>query len=392
MPFCRKCALLLMLFETQACRHGALGQPVVAQNCPSAARPTPASPAKSECGMPARLQQPEWPRKLTGTLARELEPAPRGSVTLALLPDTQYYSSCRYPHLEHQSEWIASQRTERNILAAISLGDLTDDNSEQEWAFVRESTQALNDGFPLLLTTGNHDVGTNGTTDHRETLLSRYFTQSWANQSGALRAVMRPGQIENAFYSFELTRFRLGVLMLEWSPRQATVEWANQVLTQYSDHRVVIATHAYLYDDSTRYDRVRRGKTQLWSPFDYGTGQGVQTSDGSHDGEMLWNALVRRHPGVFLVVSGHVLNQGTGRSTSRGDAGNSVHQVLVNYQMLDQGGLGYLRLLEIHPDGRTLHMKTYSPSLGVFSYAAEQDFRLEVEPPLFLDTLAVTQR
>jgi hypothetical protein len=333
------------------------------------------------CGLPAGLSQPEWPRSLSATLARERDAVPEGAVTFVLLPDPQYYSACRYPHLRNQAQWIAQQRAQRQILAAISLGDLTDHNSPEEWNFVRDALSPIAHGFPLLLTTGNHDVGNNGTTDNRESQLSTYFDEEWAKSSGALRAVMTPSQIENAFYSLEAGRFRLGVLMLEWSPRKATVDWANQVLLRFKDHRVIVATHAYVYDDSTRYDRATR-PDQLWSPFDYGTGQGALAEQGSHDGEQLWNALVRRHPGIFLVVSGHVLGQGTGRLTSHGDAGNVVHQILVNYQMLDQGGLGYLRYFEIHPDGRTLHMKTHSPSLGLYSYAAEQDFRLEIEPPL----------
>jgi hypothetical protein len=333
------------------------------------------------CGLPFGLQRPEWPKILGSTLGRERDPAPPGSVTIVLLPDTQYYVSCRYPHLGNQSHWIVSERVTRQIRAAISLGDLTDHNSPEEWTFVRDAFGPLGKGFPLLLTTGNHDVGSRGTTDGRDSLLSKYFDESWAASNGSLRAVMTPGSIENAFYSLDLGRFRLGVLMLEWSPRQATVAWANRVLERAADHRVIIATHAYVYDDSTRYDHATR-KDQLWSPFDYATAQGERALDGSHDGEMLWNALVRRHAGIFLVVSGHVLGQGTGRLTSFGDAGNAVHQVLVNYQMLDEGGLGYLRFFEIYPDGRTLHMKTYSPSLDLYSYAADQDFRLEIEPPL----------
>jgi hypothetical protein len=336
---------------------------------------------EGSCGLPIGLRHPEWPKTLGSTLGRERDPAPSGSVTVVLLPDTQYYVYCRYPHLRNQSHWIATERTTRQIRAAISLGDLTDHNSPEEWEFVRDAFAPIAKGFPLLLTTGNHDVGADGTTDSRDSLLSKYFDEAWAASNGALRSVMTPGNIENAFYSLDLGRFHLGVLMLEWSPRQVTVDWANRVLARHADHRVIIATHAYVYDDSTRYDHATR-KDQLWSPFEYGTAQGERGLDGSHDAEMLWNALVRRHPGVFLVVSGHVLGQGTGRLTSFGDAGNSVHQILVNYQMLDEGGLGYLRFFEIYPNGRTLHMKTFSPSLGLYSYAADQDFRLEIEPPL----------
>ena len=332
--------------------------------------------------MPARLFHSEWPTTLSSTLAQERDPYLAGSQTIVLIPDPQYYVACRYAHLWNQSKWIHEQRDSRNIVAAITLGDLTDHNTTAEWEFVRDSFAPLAKGFPLMLTTGNHDYGVNGAADSRETLLPRYFDENWARTNAGLRELMSPESIANAFYSLDTGKYRLGVLMLEWSPRRATVDWANGVLSRYADHRVIVATHAYLYDDSTRYDRLRR-PDQLWSPYDYGTAQGDLATDESHDGEMLWNALVRRHAGIFLVVSGHVLGQGAGRLTSRGDAGNAVHQILVNYQMLNQGGLGYLRYFEILPGGNLIHMKTYSPSLGLYSYAADQDFRLELDPPLY---------
>ncbi|HEY5958609.1 MAG TPA: metallophosphoesterase [Polyangiaceae bacterium] len=337
--------------------------------------------AMTECGLPSRLFHSEWPRVLPSTSPQERDPMPTGSFTLALLPDTQYYTGCRYPHLRNQAAFIERERVNRNILAAISLGDITDQNTPDEWEFARDALAPLGRYLPLLLTTGNHDVGQAGTSDNRDSLLNQYFSEDWARATGALRETLQPGHLENAFYSIALGKVKLGILMLEWSPRQVSVDWANQVLTRYADHRVIVATHAYLYDDSTRYDHEHR-PDQAWNPYDYATAQGALAADGNHDGEMLWNALIRRHAGIFLVVSGHVLGQGTGHLTSRGDSGNSVHQILVNYQMLEQGGLGYLRLVEIAPDGRSLHMKTYSPSLGLYSYAAEQDYRLMLEPPL----------
>jgi hypothetical protein len=56
-----------------------------------------------------------------------------------------------------------------------------------------------------------------------------------------------------------------------------------------------------------------------------------QLYDREYDGEMLWNALVRRHPGIFLVLCGHVGGSGTGQLASRGDGGNLVEQVLANF-------------------------------------------------------------
>ena len=121
--------------------------------------------------------------------------------------------------------------------------------------------------------------------------------------------------------------------------------------------------------------------SQDWNPLVYRTAE-AEPKEGAYDGEMLWNELIRKHQGIFLVLSGHVLNDGEGALTSVGDHGNLVHQMLSNYQMLDEGGLGYLRLLELRPDGRTLRVKTYSPSLDLFATDPAQDFRLEINPPL----------
>jgi hypothetical protein len=343
----------------------------------------PAPAQHGSCGMDEALRGADWPRRLSDTSAVEQHPWVPGTTTIAVLPDTQYYTLCEYPHLRRQGEWIAAQRGVRNIVAAIALGDLTDRNRDREWDFFAASYAPLLQSFPLLLTSGNHDLSFEGKTIDRSSGMQRRFNEAWARKSGALREVMTPGSIENAFYAIDAGSLRLGVLMLEWSPRGQTVAWANDVLTRNTDRRVIVATHAYLYHDDTRYDFAGRGDSQHWNPLAYGTAHGKGAADDNHDGEMLWNDLVRRHANVFLVLSGHVLADGTGLLSSTGDAGNTVHQVLVNYQMLDEGGLGYLRLLEILPDGRQVHMKTYSPSLGVFSYAPDQDFTLRVDPPLF---------
>jgi len=145
----------------------------------------------------------------------------------------------------------------------------------------------------------------------------------------------------------------------------------------------MMTTHAYLYSDGTRYDFKVKGPAQEWNPLAYPTSKADGPDAGNHDGEMLWQNLLKKHPGVFLTVNGHVLNNGTGLLTSKGDKGNTVHQMLVNYQMLDEGGLGYLRLLEFPPDGKTLRVKTYSPSLGLFATAKDQSFTLTIDPPLW---------
>jgi len=66
-------------------------------------------------------------------------------------------------------------------------------------------------------------------------------------------------------------------------------------------------------------------------------------------------------------------------SPSAGAGDNVVHQMLVNYQMKPEGGEGTMRLLEFLPDGKTLQVRAYSPSLGEFKTDGQNQFRLGLE-------------
>lgn len=335
------------------------------------------------CGMPKSLPKPDWPKKLEPTTATEPDPFTSGTATIAVVPDTQYYIDCRSPHFRRQVEWIMAQRTARNIRAAVTLGDLTEHNFKEEWDFYKESMKALDPTFPFLLTLGNHDYGDAGSANTRKSFFSEYFDAKFVEPMKALVETFEPGKLENAFYQIDLGKVTLGVLILEWGPRKKTVEWAEGVVKKHPKHRIMMATHAYLYSDSTRYDFKQKGLNQEWNPLAYPTSKGEGAADGNHDGEMLWQAIFKKYPNVFLTVNGHVLHHGTGLLSSKGDKGNMVHQIMVNYQMLDEGGLGYMRLFEFLPDGKTLRVKTYSPSLNVYATAKDQDFKLTIDPPLW---------
>lgn len=342
--------------------------------------------------MPAALVARGWRRELAPSSKVETPPFEAGSTTLVVLPDTQYYASCASRHFGDQVRWAAEQKRARNVAAVLTLGDLTDKNTPAEWEYVRDNLAHFTAELPFLLVTGNHDHGTAGTSNDRVSLLQQFFPDPPGAAARVLAERAAPGDIENAYYRLPLGKVTLGILTLEWSPRASTVGWANQVLDRYPSDRVVVVTHAYLYSDGTRYDWQHKGKTQEWNPLAYGTGKGVHEKrprprelapDAAYDGEMLWQDLVKKHAGVFLVLSGHVLGNGTGVLTSRGEHGNVVQQVMVNYQMLADGGLGYLRLIELLSDGKTLRMKSFSPTLGLFATGPDQTGELGVEPPLW---------
>lgn len=346
---------------------------------------------RSQCGLPPTIQEPDWPRTLEPTQKMDPLPPGPGDITIAVLPDTQYYTSCRERHMNAQTSYVASLSKKQPIAATLFLGDLSEHNTPEEWRYVQDALDLLPGDMPALLATGNHDYGTNGSANVRTTLFNELLKPPSAATQASVLSQMEPDHWENVFYRINVGERKLAVLILEWSPRNQVVAWAKTTLAQFPGERLIFITHAYMYFDDTRYDWNKYGEEQEWNPIAYGTARLDPKSppsadnrhpDGAWDGEMLWQSLLVDYPGLFLTLSGHVLGDGTGYLKSRGAAGNVVHQVLANYQMLNEGGLGYLRLLDFKADGKQLIMKTYSPSLDLYATAPDQLLTLTIQPPL----------
>ena len=312
------------------------------------------------------------PEKAVSTAADVNEPAlpfVPGSWTLVVLPDTQTYCS-QFPGLfDLQTQWIADNKEKYNITYVLQTGDITDYNTTLEWERADRALSRLDGVVPYAIVTGNHDYGRkDNMAKDRTTLINDYFPPSRFESRPSFGGVMSPGRIENNYHLFEAGGKKWLILGLEWGPRDETLQWANQILQKFPDRKAFIVTHAYLYSDSTLYDWREKGRQQNWNPHSYGTKGGV------NDGRQIWDKLVRSNANVFMVINGHVLNDGLGFLTSTADNGNQVYQMLVNFQMRPLGGESWLRLLEFLPDGKTIQVKTYCPLYEKYETGAESQF------------------
>ena len=113
---------------------------------------------------------------------------------------------------------------------------------------------------------------------------------------------------------------------------------ANTVIDKYPKHNVIILTHYHLTPK----------------------GEINQTNAGYGDltNQAIYDQMIKKHQNVLLVLSGHVVT--SAHRTDVGDKGNTIYQLLQNYQSLDYGG-GFIRLLEIDPKAGTLSASMYSP-------------------------------
>jgi predicted phosphodiesterase len=300
------------------------------------------------------------------------------SITIVALPDTQHYSLEHPQNFRAQTEWIAAHAKERRITSVLHLGDITHRSTRPEWEVARDAMSRLDGVVPYFMVPGNHDYsdGKKLCVD-RQTLFSEYFPVAKFQDLSTFGGTYdkEPERYENSYHTYSAGGQDYLVLCLEYGPRHDVVRWANDVVKEHAKHRAILITHAYMYHDDTRYDWDKYGKNQNWSPR--GSGIAKSTNGDVLDGQGLWDKLVSQHENFILTLNGHVLYDGLGRLTSQNMANKNVHQMLVNFQMKPKGGDGWLRLLEVANDGKTIEVIDYSPTRNQCNVSPQNRFTLQ---------------
>jgi predicted phosphodiesterase len=308
-------------------------------------------------------------------------PIGKNATTFVVLPDTQNYSQHHPEIYEAQTRWIVEQKEKRNIAAVLHLGDITNTNAPKEWEVAQKSMSLLDGQIPYFMAVGNHDYGPGGRSTTRETPFNEYFPISKIAKTKTFGGSYdkEPERSDNTYHLLEAAGRKWLIISLEFGPRNDVVRWANEVVTKYPDRSVILITHAFVFSDGTRYDWKTKGKDQTWNPHSYGV---AKLEGGVNDGEELWAKLVSKYPNFVMTINGHVLNDGLGYLVTAGSAGQPVHQMLVNYQMLKNGGNGWLRLLEIQEDGKSVKVYDYSPTLKSTNTSPDNRFDFQLASPM----------
>jgi hypothetical protein len=304
------------------------------------------------------------------------------SFTLIVLPDTQYYT-LNYPQIfTSQTQWIKDNKEAMNIVFVLHEGDVTNGNTDVEWQRANTSMSILDGVVPYTLCAGNHDVANLGRppADRRDNAkLNQYFpvgrfeAEPWWGGCD-------PNNPDGRYVFFDAGGMEFMIVSLEFRPNDAMLRWANRVVSQLPDKRVIFLTHSYMHEDDTRV-----GPGDQWGCWD---------ADGNdcdgNDGEQMWEKFVRLHENIFLVLSGHIIGDGLGRLTSTGVNGNLVHQILANYQdppiPSGNGGNGWLRIMKFVPRENKIEVRTYSPWLD--KSAADEQNQLDLAYPMTTNRLS----
>lgn len=358
-------------------------------------------------GIPASAQQQEAPQPAYAAETPATPAgAPPGTWTLAVLPDTQYYTQ-RYPDVYfRQTDWIVRNRDAHRILFVAHEGDVTQDNVPQEWEVARKAMKPLHDAkIPYSLLTGNHDIGEKIRSDSRFTRLNEFFSVADYSNS-AEYGLFEPGKLENSWHRFDAPTGKYLLLSLEFWPRDEVLEWANEVARKDAGRKIILVTHAnvnrngQLDDSVTLWKAGRHEELLLKASRDSGRPPAADAKEdldklisvnsafrllkatrSVNDGQGIWDKFTSLHPNVIMVLNGHIGGTGVRHLPMKGAGGQTVHQIAANYQKkgkLSPRYSGYLRLMQFHPDGRTVRVRTYSPWYDHWLSGPDQDFTLEL--------------
>jgi len=278
------------------------------------------------------------------------------------MSDTQYYSQS-YPTIYQDIvNWVAKNKESNKIKYVIHTGDIVDKSyQEYQWQEADRDMKVLEDAkIPYGVLAGNHDVG------HQDSDYAKYwqyfgeerfkdiptFGGSYENNRGHYDLVSAGG---NDFI----------VVYMGWGLGNKEIDWMNEVVSKYPERKAILCLHEYMLVSNNR------------API----------------AEKIFEKVIKPNKNVIAALSGHY-HDAQIKIDELDDNGEKrqVYQMLADYQGAEEGGLGYIRLMQFDVKNNKLHMKTYSPYLNDYNYYDPKLFPGKDEFSLDLDLQPKTKR
>ena len=260
-----------------------------------------------------------------------------GVYTIGWISDPQHYSA-KFPELyESMTAFLRDERESLNLQYVIHTGDLVNDSTDPKQWEVAKKAQSFIDDIPNGVLAGNHDCKNS---DYQ--LYCKYFGEkkykkcSWYGGSYKDNIghydLLTVGDTDYLF------------VYMSYGLDDKCIKWINSIFKKYPERVGFLLLHEYFTND---YDRASIG-------------------------EKIYQKVVLKNPNVYFVLCGHrygAYHQADVVDDNQdGTPDRTVHQMMFNYQAAGKvGGEGYLRLLQIDEEQKTMHVLTYSPNLDDFN-------------------------
>src|ERR1051326_6962087 len=282
--------------------------------------------------------------------------------SIIVLPDTQYYAQSYPQTFDSQTQWIVNNISALNIKAVIGVGDIVNGGGvASQWQAASNSVSKREGKVPYFMAIGNHDYDKDDPPNRTAstTNFNHYFGPArYANSYSGWLGSYPSGSNENFYASVTINGKRYLIVLLEFYPRASALQWAAGVIQANPGAEVILAMHGYGF-----YDNLRVAPSENYDAEYYNMGK-------DNDGEEMWTNLVSKYPNISMVLSGHIVKaagqMSAGHETQAGTYGNTVNEIMADYQAMANGGNGYLRILKFSPSQNTIQVSTYSTTLKTY--------------------------
>ncbi len=244
----------------------------------------------------------------------------------------------------------------------FNLGDLTDFDTDEEYAVYEECLNILNEaGIDHSFVLGNHET--------KDAFNNNITYDEYGEAIGVDGTY--DGTLLNYYKLVEIGDIKYLVLALEYCPDDDILAWADEVVSSYPEYNVIMITHFYLtsanYDEPVVSNEV--------------------AADISNNGQAMWDKFLSKHENVSLILGGHVGVTLIQELNQIGDNGNKVTSFLINPQDFDyyllydnasEHGTGMIAQMFFSNDGKNVEIRQYSTVRNKW-FRSEAAFSFELD-------------
>ena len=292
--------------------------------------------------------------------------------SIAVLPDYQYISG-RYPQsLNTIFKYLVNNKESKNIQYVITVGDMTDKDTDGEWAGVKTQYAILDKaGIPYTVVRGNHDG--NGAKFNKVFGKGTQYYKHVEENGG----FYNKNSAANTYVLFDTEEVKYLILNLDWGITSTKIlDWADDVIEAHPDRRVIVTLHSYLNCDGTLLE-----KGDWAAPSGYDSGKSI-------DPDQMWKNYFSKHNNIDMIIGGHMHSDNILVTPATGANGNVVQQLLIDSQFSELstgtggfGALGLIAFMYFTEDGSHAKIEYYSTTYKRYYYEKNTEISLDFGAP-----------
>lgn len=277
-----------------------------------------------------------------------------GDFSLCVVPDVQKVTvePTYVKYWDSTCNWIKNKYNTYDMKAVLLLGDLVDVTTTANCEQAKPGVDTLKSiGIPLLFTPGNHDYNGIGLLDSIDTY---FFDRTWFEGQSWFNGAFYDATtyVDNSYLHFANNGVNYLLVGTEYEAAAAIVSWGRQVTDSLSNYYMIYSTHSYL------------------------TGAGTKLT------EYMWDTL-EQCDNLKMMTCGHIYSYYD--TTEVAAAGQTVNELLQDYQNEGEGGRATVRMYIFKPSRNLIDIFTYTPYFDSLTRTALHEFSFQ-----YSDSLAIT--